>query len=87
MIMPARTNATSDDPLTRALDDAIGQESDAEREIRLKKESEARTVSETIDELIRQEKALLKKQRPVKILLLGTALSIPLAFPSCITFL
>lgn len=69
--MPARTHEPTDDPLTLALHAEIAHETEGEQEFRLKKEKEARRVSETIDEGIREEKAALKKTRPVKILLLG----------------
>ncbi|KAF8512665.1 guanine nucleotide binding protein, alpha subunit [Hysterangium stoloniferum] len=69
--MPVRTHDASDDPLTRALHDEIGEETETEQQLRLKKEKEARRVSETIDELIKEEKAALKKTRPIKVLLLG----------------
>lgn len=69
--MPARTHEPIDDPLTLALDAEIAEETEGEQEVRLKKEREARHVSESIDEIIREEKAALKKTRPVKILLLG----------------
>jgi guanine nucleotide-binding protein alpha-1 subunit len=70
-MMPGRTHEGRDDPLTRALQAEIAHETEGEQEIRLKKEKEARRISETIDESIRQEKAALKGSRPVKILLLG----------------
>jgi hypothetical protein len=69
--MPGRTHDNIDDPLTRALDAEIAHETEGEQEVRLKKEKEAKRVSEGIDEVIREEKAALKKTRPVKILLLG----------------
>jgi len=69
--MPARTHGTTDDPLTLALDAEIAHETEVEQQVRLKKEKEARRVSETIDEGIREEKAALKKSRPVRVLLLG----------------
>jgi guanine nucleotide-binding protein alpha-1 subunit len=70
-MMPARTHEATDDPLTRALDAELAHETEGEQELRLKKEKEARRVSETIDESLREEKASLKRIRPVKILLLG----------------
>ncbi|KIJ39014.1 hypothetical protein M422DRAFT_32883 [Sphaerobolus stellatus SS14] len=69
--MPVRTDGSNEDPLTRALLEEIGEETEAEQQLRLKKEKEARRVSESIDELLKQDKAALKKTRPVKILLLG----------------
>lgn len=70
--MPIRTYDATDDPLTRALDAEIENETEVEQQVRLKKEKEARRVSDSIDESIREEKAALKRTRPVKILLLGT---------------
>ncbi|KAF8488073.1 guanine nucleotide binding protein, alpha subunit [Gautieria morchelliformis] len=70
-MMPGRTHEGRDDPLTRALQAEVAHETEREQEIRLKKEKEARRISETIDERIREEKAALKGSRPVKILLLG----------------
>ncbi|CDO77487.1 hypothetical protein BN946_scf184902.g21 [Trametes cinnabarina] len=59
-----------EDPLSRLLAPPPN-ESPEEREIRLKLEAEARLRSERIDEQLRAEKAALKKNRPVKVLLLG----------------
>ena len=70
-MMPARTHETVDDPLSRALDAELAHETEGEQAVRLKKEKEARRVSETIDESIREEKAALRRTHPVKILLLG----------------
>ena len=70
--MPSRTHENNDDPLTLALDAEIAHETEGEQEVRLKKEKEAKRVSERIDQVIKEEKAALKKTRPVKILLLGT---------------
>ena len=42
-----------------------------EKEARLRLEAEARQISDRIDEQIKAERAALKKNRPVKVLLLG----------------
>ena len=68
--MPARIKVEDDDPLTRAIappDD----ETVAQREMRLKKEVEAKKVSDMIDEEINRVKALERRKKPIKILLLG----------------
>jgi len=77
-MMPVRTTEAGEDPLTRALNEEIGEETEEEQQLRLRKEKEARRVSETIDELIKEEKAALKRTRPVKILLLGESGTLPL---------
>ena len=59
------------DPLAAALLPPTN-ESPADRELRLKKESEAKQVSDRIDEMIRQERIHRKKTRAeVNVLLLG----------------
>lgn len=59
-----------DDPLTRALAPPLN-ESQEEKEIRLRAEARARKVSEEIDETLKAERVALKKKPPVKVLLLG----------------
>ena len=59
-----------DDPLTRALAPPPN-ETQEEKEVRLRAEARARKVSEEIDESLKAEKAALKKKPPVKVLLLG----------------
>lgn len=62
---------SSDDPFASILSPPA-DESPEEREARERAETEARRVSETIDEQLRQERiALKKKKKPVKVLLLG----------------
>jgi guanine nucleotide-binding protein subunit alpha len=63
--------ALEDDPLTLAILPPV-DETPAQRQVRESAESEARRISEEIDEQLRSEKAALKKKkRPVKVLLLG----------------
>ncbi|KAI0830330.1 G-alpha-domain-containing protein [Trametes gibbosa] len=62
--------AIDEDPLARLLAPPPN-ETPEEREIRLMLEAEARARSERIDDQIRAEKAALKKNKPVKVLLLG----------------
>ncbi|KAI0673186.1 G-alpha-domain-containing protein [Trametes maxima] len=59
-----------EDPLSRLLAPPPNETAE-EREIRLKLEAEARLRSERIDDQLRAEKAALKKNKPVKVLLLG----------------
>lgn len=60
-----------EDPLTRALAPPP-DETDEQRARRLKTEEAARSVSDRIDDEIREEKAALKKKKsPIKVLLLG----------------
>ncbi|KAI0651104.1 G-alpha-domain-containing protein [Trametes meyenii] len=59
-----------EDPLSRLLAPPPN-ETPEEREIRLKLEAEARLRSERIDDQLRAERAALKKNKPVKVLLLG----------------
>lgn len=59
-----------EDPLSRLLAPPPNETAE-EREIRLRLEAEARMRSERIDDQLRAEKAALKKNRPVKVLLLG----------------
>ncbi|OSC96412.1 G-protein alpha subunit [Trametes coccinea BRFM310] len=62
--------AVDEDPLSRLLAPPPN-ETPEERETRLRLEAEARLRSERIDDQLRAEKAALKKNRPVKVLLLG----------------
>lgn len=67
--MPASIDSL--DPLMVALAPPPGETEEA-RAARLKEEAHARKVSDEIDEEIKVEKAaLLKKRKPVKVLLLG----------------
>ena len=59
-----------EDPLSRLLAPPPN-ESAEERETRLRLETEARQISDRIDEQLKAERAALKKNRPVKVLLLG----------------
>ncbi|KAI0772348.1 G-alpha-domain-containing protein [Trametes elegans] len=59
-----------EDPLSRLLAPPPN-ETPEEREARLRLEAEARARSERIDDQLRAEKAALKKNKPVKVLLLG----------------
>ena len=59
-----------EDPLARLLAPPPN-ESPEEKEARLRLEAEARQISDRIDEQIKAERAALKKNRPVKVLLLG----------------
>lgn len=60
-----------DDPFAHILA-APPHETAEQREKRVKAEEDARRVSERIDEQLKEEKAASKKkQRPVKVLLLG----------------
>ncbi|KAH9851284.1 G-alpha-domain-containing protein [Lenzites betulinus] len=62
--------AIDDDPLSRLLAPPPN-ETPEERELRVMLEAEARARSERIDDQIRAEKAALKKNKLVKVLLLG----------------
>ncbi|KAI9058714.1 G-alpha-domain-containing protein [Trametes sanguinea] len=62
--------AVDEDPLSRLLAPPPN-ETPEERETRLRLEAEARLRSERIDDQLRAERAALKKNRPVKVLLLG----------------
>ncbi|EJF60188.1 G-protein alpha subunit [Dichomitus squalens] len=59
-----------DDPLSRVLAPPPNETAE-ERETRLRLEAEARQISDKIDEQLKAERAALKKNRPVKVLLLG----------------
>ena len=64
-------DTSADDPLTLALAPPPN-ESPAERAERERREAEERRVSEEIDEMIKAERAALRKRKkPVKVLLLG----------------
>lgn len=60
----------ADDPLSRALQPPP-DETPAERDERLRAEREAKRVSDEIDEQLRKERVVLKKKKPVRVLLLG----------------
>lgn len=66
--MPVRREV--DDPITLLLTPPPNETSE-ERAIRLDKETEARRISDEIDEQIRKEHAALKKHNVLKMLLLG----------------
>jgi hypothetical protein len=59
-----------EDPLTAALAPPPN-ETPAEREVRERKEFEAKRVSDEIDAQLRRERESEKKRKPVKLLLLG----------------
>ena len=59
-----------DDPLSRVLAPPPN-ETPEEKETRLRLEAEARQISDKIDEQLKAERAALKKNRPVKVPLLG----------------
>ncbi|KAF9223736.1 G-alpha-domain-containing protein [Gyrodon lividus] len=64
---------SQDDPLSMAMRPSP-TESDADRQVRLQREAEARRISEQIDEELRVEREVLRKSRSdVKLLLLGQA--------------
>ncbi|KAF5340882.1 hypothetical protein D9758_012178 [Tetrapyrgos nigripes] len=64
---------SQDDPLTEALKPSEN-ETEEQRRVRLQQETEARLVSERIDEDLRQERERMRKSRgDVKLLLLGQA--------------
>ena len=66
--MPVRKD--TDDPLSLLLTPPPDETLD-ERAIRLEKETEARRISDEIDEQIRRDHVALKKQNVLKMLLLG----------------
>ncbi|CCM01087.1 uncharacterized protein FIBRA_03135 [Fibroporia radiculosa] len=67
----SKSNASIDDPLTLALAPPPN-ESDTERGERLQREAEAKRISDSIDEELKQEKAAWKKNKSLfKLLLLG----------------
>ena len=77
MVSKRQKRSLDDDPLARAIAPPPN-ESPAEREHRMAAESEAKRVSDAIDdELNRQRIADKKNPRPVKILLLGASLPLP----------
>lgn len=60
-----------DDPLTLAIAPPADETPEA-RALRLQLEDEARRTNDEIDEMLRQERAALRKRKkPVKVLLLG----------------
>jgi len=74
----ARSNS---DPLLDALRTLQAKESHDERQERLRREAEAKKISDAIDEQLKaEEKARSKKRAEVKILLLGS-LAIPFYEP------
>ncbi|KAI1787370.1 G-protein alpha subunit [Ganoderma leucocontextum] len=68
--MGANKRSTDEDPLSRLLAPPPN-ETPENREIRLQLEAEARQISDRIDDQLKAERAALKKNRPVKVLLLG----------------
>jgi guanine nucleotide-binding protein alpha-1 subunit len=62
--------ATDDDPLAKALAPPPGETED-QRVRRLRLEAEAKRISDEIDQQLREEKAAMKKKKPIKVLLLG----------------
>ncbi|RPD63398.1 G-protein alpha subunit [Lentinus tigrinus ALCF2SS1-7] len=62
--------SVDEDPLSRLLAPPPNETAE-ERETRLQLEAEARQISDRIDEQLKAERAALKKNRPVKVLLLG----------------
>jgi hypothetical protein len=80
--MPVKVRTADEDPLTRAIAPPP-DETPEEREVRLQAESEAKKVSDAIDEeLNRQRIAEKKAAKPVKVLLLGTLICTPLSILS-----
>lgn len=74
---------SSDDPFASILAPPSNESLQA-REAREHAEAEARRVSDTIDEQLRQERlALKKKKKPVKVLLLGQSESGMYVSPPC----
>lgn len=75
-MLPVRPNRHSDDPLTRVLRPPV-DETPPQRDLRIKAEREALRISQEIDEELSRERADKKKFRPeVRVLLLGTILSL-----------
>jgi guanine nucleotide-binding protein alpha-1 subunit len=74
LLVPAETmKFTSNDPFSEFMLPPP-DETPAQRTARLKREFDAQQVSDRIDEQIKQERALAKKERNViKVLLLGQA--------------
>ena len=68
--MGANKRSTDEDPLSRLLAPPAN-ETPEERDVRLRLEAEARQISDRIDEQLKAERAALKKNKPVKVLLLG----------------
>ncbi len=85
MVTLTRISDESVDPLARALAPPADETPD-HRAVREAKETEARRVSERIDEQIRLEKqANSRKKDPVKVLMLGQAESGASAIPTPVT--
>ena len=68
--MPGRIADSNDDPFSLFLAPPPDESPD-DRAVRLDREAEARRISDEIDDQIRREHALLKKQSVHKMLLLG----------------
>ncbi len=68
--MGANKRSTDEDPLSRLLAPPAN-ETPEDRDVRMRLEAEARQISDKIDEQLKLERAALKKNRPVKVLLLG----------------
>jgi hypothetical protein len=71
-----RTSNDDDDPLAAALRPPPDESPEA-RVLRLRREEEAARVSQSIDESIRVERQANKKNRVVRVLLLGQSESGP----------
>lgn len=67
---PSRSSRDDDDPLWLAIKPPP-DETPEQAAIRKKREAEAKIISDKIDEQIRQESALLKKKKVIRLLLLG----------------
>ena len=74
--MPVSREVPDRDPLSAALRPPI-DETEEEKASRIAEEEAARRVSHAIDEAIRQEKQQRKKQKLVRLLLLGQSESGP----------
>ena len=73
---------SNSDPLLDALRAQQADESQDQRHERLRREAEAKKISDAIDEQLRaEEKARAKKRTEVKILLLGSLANITLPAP------
>ncbi|KAG8912765.1 hypothetical protein FRC00_003818 [Tulasnella sp. 408] len=68
---PSRSSRDDDDPLWLAIKPPP-DETPEQAALRKKREAEAKIISDKIDEQIRQESALLKKKKVIRLLLLGT---------------
>ncbi|KAG8905471.1 hypothetical protein FRB99_008912 [Tulasnella sp. 403] len=67
---PSRSEQSNDDPLWLAIKPPP-DETPEQAALRKRREADAKLVSEQIDEIIRQEAAILKKKKIVRLLLLG----------------